>query len=287
MANTCHSCATDITDLHIICQGFCNAVFHPECCNIAAQSYEEVINNRQIFWLCKSCSNLMNDIRLRRTVHSAYESGQENVLSKHNEIVENLKCEILSELKKEIRTNFATLLNSKSLTPKSSKQPSTVINKSVRRRIFEKQNSIQPAQPILCGTAESLSPSFQNFVVPPIKRFWLYLSRISRDVTAEQVRKLVVDRLGTEDADVVRLVAAGRDINTMSFISFKVALNSEMKEKALSPSTWPKGILFREFKNSRSNDAFWQPRQNLNQISFMNSSANNILATPTRNTIVE
>lgn len=266
MTDTCHSCATDIKDLYIKCHGFCNAVFHPQCCGLNSSVFDEVKKNKQIFWLCKSCSSLMSDIRLRRTVRSAYESGQENVLDKHNEIVEKLKSEILIDLRQEIRTNFATLINSNSRTPKSSKCAAAGI-KSARRRIFEKTDAASrlPQQPLMCGTAESLSPSLGNIAASSSQTFWLYLSRISRDVKVEQVRKLATERLGTDNVEVVRLVANGRDISSLSFISFKIGLNADFKEKALSSATWPKGILFREFKDNRSIANFWNPNQTPNQ----------------------
>lgn len=218
------------------------------------------MDNEQIFWMCKPCSDLMNDIRMRESVRAAYESGQESVLTAHNEIVANLKQEILIELKNEIKLNFSKLINSSSMTPRSSKCPASAIISTRRRRLFSKPNKL-PSQPVMPGTSESVSPSIGNIVATaPIPKFWLYLSRISRDVTSEQVRALVSHRLGTDDVEVVRLVAKNRDVSTLSFVSFKVGLNSSVKDKAMSNSTWPRGILFREFQDNRSTQNFWKPR---------------------------
>lgn len=207
----------------------------------------------------------MNDIRMRRSVHSAYESGQNNILGAHNEIVENLKSEILTELKKEIRSNFAVILNSNSLTP-TSRRPVPAVASTRSRRLFDKPTAVNRSkQSLACGTADSLSPSFSKFAaVAPKQKFWLYLSRIACAVTTDDVRALVSQRLGTDDAEVVRLVANGRDINTMSFISFKVGLNIDIKEKALSPTTWPRGIYFREFEDNRASANFWNPARPTN-----------------------
>lgn len=91
-------------------------------------------------------------------------------------------------------------------------------------------------------------------------KFYLYLSRIAPEVSVEQVTALVKKRLDADDILVTRLVAKGRDVSTLSFVSFKVGMNPEHKIKALSTSTWPKGIVFREFSGDSSSGNFWRPK---------------------------
>lgn len=204
----------------------------------------------------------MSDMRLRFSVRSAYEAGQEELLSKHNEIVENLKCEIMTELKAEIKLNFAALINSSSLTPKTAKRP-TIDAKSARsRRLFGPNNvGKQPKTPLVAGTGSSISPSLGVSTVPTNKqKFWLYLSRISPSVTVEQVAALAKQRLGTNDVEVTKLVAKGRDVSMLSYISFKIGIDVGLKTKALCSSTWPRGIYFREFTDNRTNVNFWEPQ---------------------------
>lgn len=261
MSLMCHSCTLEISTDHISCQGFCKAVFHVQCSGLSSSASEAANLHQQLFYFCKSCTKLMGDLRLRNSIRSAYESGQENALCAHNETIENLKVEIMNELKKEIRSNFASLANSNCLTPKSSRRIGTNVISS--RRLFDKRQPPRfQQQPTACGTAESISPSHGVVSVPANQpKFWLYLSRISRDVTVEQVRELAQKRLETSDIIVTRLVANGRDVSTMSFVSFKVGMNGDLKAKALSTSTWPKGLLFREFKDLRSNTNFWKPEK--------------------------
>lgn len=261
MSSVCHACATDVTDDHIVCKGFCNAIFHTRCSGIALHILNDVVKNDQLFWLCKSCSSLMRDMRLRRTVRSAYEVGQEKLLGQHNDIVECLKSEVLTELKAEIKSNFTALINSSSLTPKTSNHQRTVQAAVRSRRLFGRnRDDNQRKTSTKIGTGDSVSPSLGiTAALTYNNKFWLYLSRIACNVTAEQIRSLAQQRLGTDEVEVVRLVAKGRDINTLSFISFKVGMKSDLKTKALCTSTWPKGILFREFNDNRSNENFWRP----------------------------
>lgn len=82
------------------------------------------------------------------------------------------------------------------------------------------------------------------------QKFWLYLSRIQPDVATEAVSAMVKANLETEDNPiVVKLVPKGKDISTLSFVSFKIGIDKGLKAKALDPASWPEGIMFREFEN--------------------------------------
>lgn len=262
MSLVCHSCAGDVTGEHITCQGFCNATFHPRCCGVSADSFEEVMRNPQVFWLCKSCSTLMRDVRFRGTTRSAHELGQEAVLHSQSNILNNLKSEILSELKTVIQSNFTAMINSNAFTPKTSRRFDIEPRLTRGRRLFSTNNPAPTERKptLLRGSGSTLSPSDHIATVPvSAPKFWLYISRIAPDVSVEQITALTKRRLGTDDVKVIRLVAKGRDTKEMSFISFKIGIPNELKEKALSTSTWPKGIVFREFRYENVNVTAWRP----------------------------
>lgn len=56
---------------------------------------------------------------------------------------------------------------------------------------------------------------------------------------------------------VVKLVSRRTDCRLLDYISFKVILKDRWKDLALSNSTWPNGIEFREFECRRKNA--WKP----------------------------
>lgn len=71
---------------------------------------------------------------------------------------------------------------------------------------------------------------------------------------------MVKTRLGTDDVKVDKLVPRGKDTSNLTFVSFKIGIAHELKEKAMTSSTWPLGIRFREFENYSSNRmGFWDP----------------------------
>lgn len=221
------------------------------------------MKNHQLFWFCPSCTTLMKDTRFRNTTRAAYEAGQERALDSHSDILKQLKSEILTELKSEIRTNFTALFNSNSYTPKTSHQIGVEPRLTKKRRLFSPAKNVLPkAQPeLMQGTGSTLSPSTEIKIVPKApQKFWLYLSRIAPEVSVDQVAALAKKRMGTDDIQAFRLVAKNRDVTTLSFISFKIGMSADLKPKALSSTTWPKGIVFREFSGDSSNSFFWRPR---------------------------
>lgn len=263
MSVICHSCTGDASESHVKCRGFCTATFHPSCTGMSSDAFEHVMKNHQVFWFCPSCTTLMKDTRFRNTVKAAHDAGQQQALNSHGDILENLKTEILNELKSEIRNNFATLINSNSLTPMASQRIGVERRFSKKRRLLSVNNNTPSVSrpTLLQGSGSSVSPSLEIRTVPKNQpKFYLYLSRIAPDVSVEQVAALAKKRLDADDVQVTRLVAKGRDVSTLSFVSFKVGMNVELKPRALSTSTWPKGILFREFSGDSSSANFWRPK---------------------------
>lgn len=264
MSLVCHSCANDIQDEKINCRGFCKAVFHPKCCGVSMELADQIDRNDQIFWMCKSCTIVMTDVRHRKNIKDAYDAGIEKQLSTHTKLLQQLKMEIMTDLKQEIRSNFTKIVNSSSATPVTSKYIGTLQRTIGSRRLFGRKDNDIPA--LMRATGDSLSPSFGCLTVPvrAEDKFWVYLSRIAREVTPEQIHRLTQCRLATENVEVVRLVAKNKDIQSMSFISYKVGVSMDLKEKALSSSTWPRGLLFREFVDNRKNQNFWKPEESSN-----------------------
>lgn len=93
--------------------------------------------------------------------------------------------------------------------------------------------------------------------------FWLYLSGVSPKAPDEKVIEMVKNRLETDDLTVVKLVPRGKDTNNLTFVSFKIGMKLDLRAKAMTSSTWPVGIRFREFENhSSSRVGFWNPSEN-------------------------
>ena len=122
----------------------------------------------------------------------------------------------------------------------------------------EKSDTLVPSS---CGTNNvDLSDLSVPSIVHNVNKFWLYLSRLNPQITDSDVQKIVSRCISApESVDVIRLVPKGKDVTGLSFVSYKIGLDPAMKNKALDSSSWPTGLLFREFIDQPKN---WDPRSN-------------------------
>ncbi|XP_058813727.1 uncharacterized protein LOC131677732 [Topomyia yanbarensis] len=255
MPGFCESCTDKFSDGRnaVKCGGFCSSSFCAKCCGLNDELFAAVINKSNLFWMCNTCKNIMDKARFRNALVSV-ESANQMVIE---ELKNSIRNDILEELKVEIRTNFKTLIDAVPKTPIPG--PRQFSFNSAKRKRDNDDTGSNPSK-LLRGTdaADSLTPSIA--VNREDKKFWLYLSGISPDVPDESVTKLAADKLGNSNITVVKLVPRGRDPRTLNFVSYKVGMPTDLKEKAMTASTWPVGIAYREFEEkSDSRKVFWKP----------------------------
>lgn len=115
---------------------------------------------------------------------------------------------------------------------------------------------------LLCGTGACNPES--NLVAATVTqdndtKFWLYLSNIHPDVSDETVTNMVRSNLGTNDATVIKLVPRGKDVRSLTFVSYKIGMAADLKSKAMCLDTWPSGVRFREFEDTGKKRDFLKP----------------------------
>lgn len=201
-------------------------------------------------------------IRIEYLSNNPIQSTQEVV-----EAVSNAFRDTFDELKVEIKE---TKELAKSLAERQTSNDPSGIERgrtawpSIKRSrdIAEKSTpKSRPDSKLIGGTKEIENGHLTvETVAKPPEKFWLYLSRIARHVTEDDVSELVKKCLQTQQPiDVRKLVRKDADLKQFAFISFKVGVEKSLKDKALDPSVWPKGIFFREFENLQTNRDFWGP----------------------------
>lgn len=192
---------------------------------------------------------MLRKIRYRENTQEEFKKFASNAADCSNDSTSS-SCDVYSgiaELKREIATIHKTLAD---LT-------ATRLNAS---------SGIDNGQP-LAHSSPTLSEGIKQGcrgagerrnVVDTKSKFWLFFTRIKNDVTEDEIRSMVSESLGP-DRDtllVKKLVPAWKDVSLLPFISYKVGIDPELKQRALCPSTWPRGISFREFQERL--DA-WEP----------------------------
>lgn len=85
----------------------------------------------------------------------------------------------------------------------------------------------------------------------PEKAIWV--SRIHRETTAEELDQYVKTRIGitTPDISVHKLVKKDRDISSYSFVSFRITCSAANFATLINPMYWPSNSQIREFDLER------------------------------------
>lgn len=244
----CYSCAVEVNeDDAIVCNGSCKAIFHLKCVKLSAATRDTVNNCAQLFWMCNACTKMMKNANFRQAISST-NSAIEASYDAHNKV--------LTELRAEIEQNTSKINSILEQFPTVPPAPRKVLG-STQRKAFPLDSSRkrpriddEPRKEAVAGTR----PTDPAVIVPLAVRseradlFWMYLSGFDPKATEDDIRQLVQSNLNTnETVDVRKLVPKGRNLDELTFVSFKVGVVPSLQDAALSSASWQKGITFREF----------------------------------------
>lgn len=263
MVDVCESCAHELTDQIVVkCNAFCSSKFCQRCSRMPDEILRAVNSSQNLFWACDACTDLMKKSRFRNAMVSVNDVNHTTI----DELKAEIRDYVLGEIKTEIRLNFKNFADNMPVTPIGTLRPLVQVStRSKRNREDDIDQTRTRPQKLFRGTGVAASSGMTTTDGGPTiheeDRFWLYLSGISPEVTDDAVSSLVSSALETNDSIVTKLVPRGKDMSTLSFISFKVGLHPSLKEKAMTASSWPRGLVFREFvDDSRDNRrGFWKP----------------------------
>lgn len=258
MAKNCGKCIKAIRGIEFAkCGGFCDNTFHFTCCGTTRPVYEMISSNS--FWLCDECRATVNNRCLKelcdnvpalQALKPELDELKERITTLTSAVDASVAsttaslCKFEKQLTEFKPVNHTSLIDKPGSIPRGNHYWPT-ISRPVSKRRREEQYATN--RDVVVGTNSSLLTTVAT--VPAAEsKFWIYLSRIHPDVSCENIHELMKECLQCDEpAEVVKLVRKDVDIKTLRFVSFKVGINPKYKTTALSPNTWPTGILFREF----------------------------------------
>lgn len=268
----CGACQLEVNEIEPLRCGFCDVYFHigQQCCgfNLSRPS-RDLFSQGKAMFVCQICRDELNgrsvksyiaDIRAPVTSSSPGLQTQVQQLSK---LVETLNEKVDCYITKNVNAD---------------RPPVRLQDVGGWPRLGLKRRRGNDNLPITTtadrGTSNiDLSDLSVDRLTPVIlpPKFWLYLSGFHPQVTEDDVQKIASRCLQlTTPADVVRLVPKGAEVARLIFVSFKVGLDPSLKDLALNASTWPSGILFREFidqsKNRVTTSNTGQPNADLTNV---------------------
>lgn len=250
MDRKCEKCSLSIkvdSELYTVCEGHCAKYFHATCVGLTKDDLCALSSN--IIWICDAC--MVRFCRIRDRMCADASTNTESSQSVEDQI-NDLKCTV-----KEISNMLANVMPQimpkpdvaapiRHSTPVSSPKPLDKTNDSVA------DGRLQPEpEPSQCSL---------HTLMPECETFSLYLSNIDNSATENDVSVLISRSLNVPLSccnNVVKLVPKNKNVTVLDYVSFKAVLKIDLKPVALSASTWPSRIKYREFLN-RMNET-WKP----------------------------
>lgn len=230
------------SDLFTICEGLCAKSFHAECVGVIESAVCTFSSN--IIWICDPCMAAFCRFRENySTVETTSTDLPKAIVDDVNQL-KNTVAEIVQTLSQLVNIPDPIAPHNRS-TPTSSPKTFDGINEIISSTKQNPENVQLPTE-----TDESLDENV----------FSLYLTNIDKRATENDISLMVARQLDVplaECLEVVKLVPKWRNSNTLDFVSFKIVLDRQLKSTAMTASTWPKGVKYREFVN-RFN-GIWQP----------------------------
>lgn len=255
----CGECEREITDPEPLQCGFCDAFLHinQACCGVNSRSLKEAFALGKLMLLCSKCRGELNGRSVRSYIADTFEQQQQQVppapLVSQSLIDLPAQVQQLSDAVAALNTKIDKLPGASAQLSWPTPNTPTWPRGPKRRRVDENTTVSAPSDR---GTNSiDLSDLSVSSVAPTaVDKFWLYLSGLNPLVTGDDLQKIVSRCLSVPGpVDLVRLVPKGKDVSGMSFVSFKIGLDPDMKAKALDPSSWPVGLRFREFIDQQKN----------------------------------
>ncbi|XP_062703808.1 uncharacterized protein LOC134286241 [Aedes albopictus] len=233
----------------VYCNGMCGRVFHATCVGVEIDDLPAVSPpKRNSFWLCDEC---FDEFLQWRETHK--KSPPQIQTSRAPECDLHRDVEVLKAKVEAIMTTLSANIAS---PPDNAIRHSTPVS-SLQIDCGSREISSQ------CETSSSPNQTerFTNALNGDDRddSFALMLTNIDCNVTEEDVQQMVSRCLGARYAEcnnVRKLVPRWIDCSNLDYISFKVVLSRKWKPAAMTSSTWPKNVKFREFKRRQTT---WKP----------------------------
>lgn len=268
----CASCNTVISEADPLPCGLCEKYFHITLpCAGFTRTSKNIITGGKAIFVCPSCRTALAGKTIRAYLlgtadntqpkqdsiqqNDAHQSAQyhppQNDIKQLTMQVQQLTAIVASLSAKVDRLVSGNTTNRSLIQPEEQRPPAPERGRDHR---------VKPkivGGPTRTGTnpidLTGLSTASIVAQAPPPK-FWLYLAGFNPRITNDDVGIIVSRCLNLPDSpkDIARLVAREKDVNTLSFVSFKIGLDPSLKQRALD-DVWPEGVFFREFINVPKN----------------------------------
>lgn len=250
----CGECNLPINDLEPIRCGFCDLAFHigQQCCGFNSRAYRDLFSQGKAMFLCPACKVELNGKCFHtylneKLVNAPAESTNAVTSEQFQQLVQTVGALIEKVDRLSSPQNGNDQISTVTMWPKL----------GVKRRRGDNGQAVRDSADRGTSTIDFTDLSIASLTpAPPPPRWWLYLSGFQPTITDADVTKVVARCLNInadDSVNVTRLVPKGADTSKLTFVSYKIGLDPQLKQSALTASSWPTGLLFREFIDMSKN----------------------------------
>lgn len=254
--NICRKCSLSVDPkihLFTVCEGDCALSYHADCVFLSENDVLALKAN--IIWLCDNC------LKIFRRARDSRNCTEEVATVSNGDVAHNgTQRTTIEDEVRDLKTAVADIMQTMAkLVPGDSTIDPPVLSSTPvsSMKLLDGTNGTN-----VCCRNENDDAGLRWQCADDDRNFSLLLTNIDASAAERDVRRMVVGALGTdaldpECMDIVKLVPWWKSQNSFDFVSYKVVLDKRWKTKAMDPSTWPKGVRFREFVRKRIST--WKP----------------------------
>lgn len=246
----CSSCTNDIelaeSTLTVTCFA-CEKSFHGfSCIGLSKPQIKMIKEVKGVLWNCEQCSlSTFNKF----VCHKLSEISNKQPVSGDQDAILNRLDQLSSEME-TLKKNVDSLSTHDTDFQIGGKRSRTghprPLTPGVQGMRFDwsKPSTSSDSQAIQGTNADT--SSLKAVEAPSC----FHVSRFNPTTTEEELRSWIVDKIQLDDPSIKcsRLIPKGRDVTTLEFISFKVAIAKSLESKIMDPSVWPTNITVRPFQ---------------------------------------
>lgn len=262
MASKCQSCNNTISNCDFItCAGVCGEHFHIKCVSVTKPMLAAVTNCPNIHWYCHNCNDG------NRNVSAVINSINESMERLSNSLSSSL-LQFLDGFKILMNRFFETTgtANIAQNLPSAADLPTQDINRHTngyqQRRVEREQLDDRGKGDKNVIVADGKCPNSPNIDLPDVTFVNRHtrnvvISNIGKGIPTDYLTNYLADELKIDknEINVSLLLPAGKSIDDMTFLQYKVTIPEAVYTSIMDSGTWPSNVRIRDFVN--------KPRRNV------------------------
>lgn len=244
------------TDLFVVCEGKCYRTFHAACVGLTETSVYCLSGN--ILWLCNDCVTEFRDRQRKQqpasshqeeTVLRSISGGLDVITSKIAELTQMISAVDIKETRPQLMSTNASQTISANASQLSQNLMESAPSQSTPIRCQKLQKGSRIDTSLNAKQSALTHSSKMNRMCQSEDTFSLFLTNIDGRVAEDEISTMVSQSLGIDESNsigIIKLVSRWKKDNC-DYASFRVMLHDQYRKKALQASTWPVGVMYREF----------------------------------------